>query len=45
VVEPSRKRGPFDPRWHDADVVELEGQEDEENLAGQVAAMLPVPKP
>lgn len=29
---------------HDGDVVELEGQEGEEDRAGQVAAVLPVPK-
>ena len=98
MVEPSRKRGPFDPRWtearrrrhlrlvpdpaefddeadslaaasedemntdrglasvtylptfiptgpeHDGDVVELELQEGEEPPAGQVAAVLLVPK-
>jgi hypothetical protein len=98
MVEPSRKRGPFDPRWtdahrrrhlrlvpapaefdgeadapaeaseveittdhrlasvtylptfiptgpeHDGDVVELELQEGEEDPAGQVAAVLLVPK-
>ena len=98
VLEPSRKRGPFDPRWTDArrrrhlrlvpepaeadgkagvpapasadetnpdhglasvtylpafiptgrghdGNVELEGQEGDEDAAGQGAAVLPVPKP